>query len=190
MRLSPGDTVPAMALDTIRGERLSLPDAARPFVHLQFRRFAGCPVCNFHLMVLAGRRGDIEAAGIREVIFFHSAKDEMLKYQAQLPFDCVADPTRQHYRRFGVETSRWAVLHPRVFWSGLRWILATGRFYRRAENGITGLPADFLIDARGRIVAAKYGVHADDHWDADELLGLASQLRRVADGGGDQGLPA
>lgn len=186
MRLSPGDTAPAMALDTIRGERLTVPDTARPFVHLQFRRFAGCPVCNFHLVSLARRRDDIEAAGIREVIFFHSSKDEMLKYQAQLPFDCVADPTKQHYRRFGVETSRLAVLHPRVFWSGLRWILATGRFYNKAENGISGLPADFLIDAHGRIVAAKYGLHADDHWDADELLGLVSDLRRMADAGEHQ----
>ena len=52
-------------------------------------------------------------------------------------------------------------------------MLATGRFYKRAENGITGLPADVLIDARGTVVAVKYGGHADDHWEVDELLALA-----------------
>jgi peroxiredoxin len=176
MKLSPGDTAPATTLETIHGERLSLPDASARFVHLQFRRFAGCPVCNFHLLSLARRREDIEAAGIREVVLFHSSREEMLKYQAQLPFDCVADLAKEHYRRFGVETSRWAVLHPGVFWSGLRWFLATGRLYKKAENGILGLPADFLIDARGRVVAAKYGLHADDHWDADTLLELAANL--------------
>ena len=103
----------------------------------------------------------------------------MLKYQAQIPFACVADPSKKHYRRFGVETSRRALLHPRVFWSGLRWILATGRFYNKAENGISGLPADFLIDARGYVVASKYGLHADDHWDVDELLRLASEPHRA-----------
>ena len=174
MKLSKGDRAPAVALETIRGDRLTVPDVSTRLVHLQFRRFAGCPVCNFHLLSLARRREDIAAAGIREVILFHSSQDEMLKYQAQLPFDCVADPTKQHYRRFGVETSRWAVLHPRVFLSGLRWILTTGRFYNKAENGISGLPADFLIDSRGHVVAVKYGLHADDHWDADELLALAS----------------
>lgn len=183
MRLSIGDMAPTTALETIRGERLTVPDASARLVHLQFRRFAGCPVCNFHLLSLARRREDLEAAGIREVILFHSTQNEMLKYQAQLPFDCVADPTKQHYRRFGVETSRLAVLHPRVFWSGLRWILATGRFYNKAENGILGLPADFLINSQGHVVAAKYGLHADDHWDADELLSLASDLHRVGNAG-------
>lgn len=181
MRLSIGDMAPATTLQTIRGEHLTVPDASARFVHLQFRRFAGCPVCNFHLLSLAGRRKDIEAAGIREVILFHSSQREMLKYQAQLPFDCVADPTKQHYRRFGVQTSGLAVLHPRVFWSGVRWILTTGRFYNKAENGILGLPADFLVDSRGHVVAAKYGLHADDHWDADELLSLASRVCRGDD---------
>jgi hypothetical protein len=37
-----------------------------------------------------------------------------------------------------------------------------------------GLPADFLIAPDERIVAAKYGKHADDQWSVDELLNLAS----------------
>jgi len=76
---------------------------------------------------------------------------------------------------FGVETSVRTLLNPRVFWSGLRWILVARRFYTRAENGILGLPADFLVDAQGRIVACKYGAHADDHWEVDELLQLAGE---------------
>lgn len=180
MKLSPGDMAPAVALDTIHGKRVTVPDAGQRFVHLQFRRFAGCPVCNFHLLTFAKRRAEIEGAGVREVVVFHSSQQEMLKYQAQLPFDCVADLSKAHYRRFGVETSGWAVLHPRVFWSGLRWILASRRFYNKAENGIQGLPADFLIDAQGRVVQAKYGLHADDQWDVDELLALASGVRGAA----------
>jgi hypothetical protein len=35
------------------------------------------------------------------------------------------------------------------------------------------LPADFLVDAQGRVVAAHYGRHADDHWEVDEVLRLA-----------------
>jgi peroxiredoxin len=179
MKLKSGSTVPVTSFTTIHGKKLAIPNGASRYVHLQFRRFAGCPVCNFHLHRLGKRHEEIEAAGIREVIFFHSSREEMLKYQDQLPFDCVADPDKKYYRQFGVETSIFAPFHPAVFWNGLRGILATGKFYKKAENGIFGLPADFLISPDGRVLAAHYGKHADDHWDADELLrlALASEVR-------------
>jgi hypothetical protein len=41
-----------------------------------------------------------------------------------------------------------------------------------AADGLFGLPADFLVAPQGRIIAAKYGVHADDQWSIDELLAL------------------
>lgn len=171
-QLLPGDMAPPFTTKTIRDEPVSLPDPSAPIVHLQFRRFAGCPVCNFHLLTLARRRDEIQGAGIHQIVLFHSSAQEMLKYQAQLPFDCIADPERRIYRQYGVETSMRALLHPRVLLNGARWVLAARRFYRKAENGILGLPADFLV-ANGRLSAVKYGAHADDHWDVDELLGLA-----------------
>ena len=73
MKFSPGDVVPATALETIHGKPLQLPDAGSRWVHLQFRRFAGCPVCNFHLLTFARRQGELAAAGIREVVLFHSS---------------------------------------------------------------------------------------------------------------------
>ena len=175
MKLAAGDTAPAVSASTIQGAPVRVPDATTRYVHLQFRRFAGCPVCNFHLHSLAKRHADIEQAGIHEVVVFHSSRQEMLHYQDRLPFDCVADPEKQLYRRFGVETSWWALLHPSVLWAGFRGILATGKFYKRAENGVFGLPADFLIGPGGEIVAAHYGAHAYDNWGADELLRLAAK---------------
>jgi hypothetical protein len=32
----------------VTGEKIQVPDPQR-LVHLQFRRFAGCPICNLHL---------------------------------------------------------------------------------------------------------------------------------------------
>lgn len=175
MQLAPGDTAPSFSETTILGEAVSVPDRQGRHVHLQFRRFAGCPVCNFHLLSLGRRHAEIEAAGIHQLVFFHSSRDEMLRYQAQLPFDCIADPGKKHFRAFGVEASIRALLNPRVLWSGMRGVLASGRFYDRAENGILGLPADFLIDPKGRVLACQYGTHADDHWDADQLLRLSAR---------------
>jgi len=166
--------VPSITATTIHGRPVRVPDPAARLVHLQFRRFAGCPVCNFHLRTLSLRSAEIAAQGIHEVVFFHSGREEMLRYQAELPFDCVADPTKAFYRRFGVETSLLAPLHPAVLWAGMRNVLATHRFYTRAENGILGLPADFLVGADGGLLACHYGTHAADNWDADTLLRLAA----------------
>ena len=41
------------------------------------------------------------------------------------------------------------------------------------EGGVLGLPADFLINADGKIVASHYGRYAYDQWSVDELLALA-----------------
>ncbi len=180
MKLRAGMKFPAVSVASIHGKRVAIPDSAVRYVHLQFRRFAGCPVCNFHLHGLKLRFADVQAAGIREVAVFHSSREEMLKYQAQLPFDCIADPGKELYRKCGVEASLLAPLHPAVLWAGFRGVLATGRFYKKAENGIFGLPADFLIGPGGEVVAAHYGAHAYDNWNADYLLGLTADLGRNA----------
>jgi hypothetical protein len=54
---------------------------------------------------MSRRRGELEAAGIHQVVRFHSSGAEMLKYQAQRPIHCIADASKEHFRRFGVETS-------------------------------------------------------------------------------------
>ncbi len=170
MAFAPGDTSPAFTVHTIHGKAVPIPSPQVRYTHLQFRRFAGCPVCNFHLLTMGKRHAEIAAAGIHQLVFFHSSQQEMLKYQAQLPFDCIADVDKKYFRAFHVETSGLALLNPRILWSGFRWILASRRFYNKAENGILGLPADFLLDAQGKVVACKYGQNADDQWDTAELL--------------------
>jgi peroxiredoxin len=182
MRLIPGDLAPSIATQTLSGDLLRLPDAQHGLTHVQFRRFAGCPVCNFHLMMMSRRHDEIRAAGIRQVVIFHSSREDMLSYQSQLPFICVPDPGKALYRAYGVETSAAALLNPMILWKGLRWILASRRFYKRAENGILGLPADFLIGRDGTVLARHYGSDADDQWDADELLRQAGLVSEPASG--------
>jgi hypothetical protein len=47
-QLKAGQAFPALRARTIHDRELAIPDPGR-WVHLQFRRFAGCPVCNLHL---------------------------------------------------------------------------------------------------------------------------------------------
>src|SRR5271154_3811746 len=186
-RVSVGDRFPELHLAAISGETVPIPDADGALTHLQFRRFAGCPICNLHLRSVSARIEEIGAAGIREVVVFHSTADELRKYQDDMPFPVIGDPDKTLYRRFGVEASAKAVLNPRA-WRGLpsggRHATANALAQRRPPlplaptNGTLGLPADLLIAADGRVAAVKYGVHAYDQWSVDELLDLASGFGR------------
>ncbi|TDD76098.1 AhpC/TSA family protein [Actinomadura darangshiensis] len=182
MRLAPGSGVPARELTPVSGPPVAVPDPGR-LVHLQFRRFAGCPICNLHLRSITVRHDEIEAAGIREVVVFHSAAEELREHVGGLPFAVIGDPRKRLYAEFGVESARRALLDPRVWWTVAKaaavgtWKIARGRERApkpRPDGGRFGLPADFLIGGDGRVVAAKYGEHAYDQWTVDELLSLAA----------------
>ncbi|HEY2791009.1 MAG TPA: AhpC/TSA family protein, partial [Micromonosporaceae bacterium] len=88
-KLSVGETIAPRVLTTIRDETVSVPDPQN-YVHMQFRRYAGCPICNLHLRSVARRHDDIQAAGIRTVAIFHSPAADMLPHQGDLPFAVVA----------------------------------------------------------------------------------------------------
>lgn len=176
--LNTGDKVEARTLITIGGAAVALP-AGDGLVHLQFRRFAGCPICNLHMHEIASRHNEIATAGVTEVVVFHSSADRLRRYVTDVPFAVVADPNRELYDEFGVHNSIRGMLNRNV-------ASAVGRGVRQArsvrslagalaptENHL-GMPADFLVAPDGAVVARKYGEHADDQWSVDELLRLAT----------------
>lgn len=176
-----GDVLTRRELVTIQGDLVQIPDPGR-LVHLQFRRYAGCPVCNLHLRSIASRHDEIVAAGIREVVVFHSTAETMLEFQGQLPFAAIADPEKKIYADFGADRkmASTAALNPRMWWvassalaQGLRFNRLHGASGKGEEHA--GLPAEFLISPSGRVVAAKYGKRIDDHWSVAELLDLAKR---------------
>lgn len=157
-------------LVSVSGEAVPIPDPDR-LVHLQLRRFAGCPICNLHLQSIVRRHNEIAAAGVREVVVFHSTDGELRRYAGNLPFAVVGDPTKALYDEFGVGTSPRSVLHPRALASALRG--GMGNVNMHPTGGHLGLPADFLIGADGRVLACKRGRHANDQWTVDEVLAHA-----------------
>jgi hypothetical protein len=171
-----GGRFPVREFSVVSGEWLHVPDPRR-LVHLQFRRFAGCPVCVRHLDRMALRAADIAAAGIREIVFFYSTAEEVRRHTSGLPFGFVADPDRLVYREFGVHSSPRALLDPRA-WGAIVLSVAYSLISGRPLPPLVppdrfGLPAEALIAPDGRVVAAKYGVHVNDQWSVDELLALA-----------------
>ena len=184
-KVAVGQQFPYLRLTTVNGESVTVPDPAAPLTHLQFRRFAGCPICNLHLQSISTRLGQINGAGIHEVVVFHSTPAELRKYQEGMPFPVIGDPDKELYRRFGVEASPRAILRPgawRALPDGYRRAIKTAVAKRRAPlpaaptNGTLGLPAEFLISADREVKAAKYCRHAYDQWTVDELLTMAGRL--------------
>lgn len=174
-----GDTFPTLELVTTSGQRVTIPDPGGDYVHLQLRRFAGCPICNLHLHSVVARHGEIRSRGIREVVVFHSTAAELTKYESEMPFPLIADPERALYQRLGVEHGPRSLLRARA----VRAMIAgqTAALVKRSAmrrplapftptGGLLGLPADFLIAPDGRLAALKYGEHAYDQWTVDELL--------------------
>lgn len=186
-RIGPGTVVPPRVWTTVDGTEVAVPDPAR-LTHLQFRRFAGCPVCNLHLRSMTRRQEEIAAKGVHEVVFFHAPAQELKRYVTEVPFALIGDPEKAVYREFGVEAMPRALLDPRVWPTIARSVaVSLGEMLRGGKpmppsrtphGGRLGLPADFLIGADGTILAAKYGEHAGDQWSVDELLRHVDEAAR------------
>jgi hypothetical protein len=174
--------VSAREWEAVLGGTVRVPDPDR-LVHLQFRRFAGCPVCNLHLRSVVQRHDEIDAHGVTEVVVFHSTADELRPHVADFPFAVIGDPDKRLYVEFGVESARRSVLDPRA-WGAMVFgivrdlgpVLRGRRPLPKPTGGRLGLPADFLIAPDGLVVAEKLGQHAYDQWSVDELLTHARAL--------------
>ena len=165
-----GDPVGPMNLTNIHGMNVAIPSPQSKWVHLQFRRFAGCPICNLHLQEFIQRHSEIEALGIHEVVVFHSPKESLLPYQGNFPFDVIGDPEKKLYSQFGVGSSIFSILDIRSWPAIIRGSLVKDRPKGSPDGGPFGLPADFLIASNGKVIAEHYGRHADDQWTVDDLL--------------------
>lgn len=180
MRKTINSNITPLALTSIQDVAINIP-ATGQLTHLQFRRFAGCPICNLHIQSFFSRADELDKAGIQEVIVFHSSKENMLNHDAGInskdtPFAMIADPKKALYKQFGLQNSWRALFSLSAFISAIKGMFSHG--VGMPENLETELvvPADFLIDEHGKIVALSYGKHADDQWSVDELLQLARNV--------------
>lgn len=172
-----GKMIEKRTLATTESRQVEIPDPKK-IVHLQFRRFAGCPFCNVHLRAFVRQHNEISAAGISEVVVFRSTAVALQRHHGDVPFAIIPDPRGVLYAEFGVGVGLRALLDPRALSMALPNII---RMLPRLPGlpltgkAALGLPADFLISPEGRVLACKYGKHADDQWSVDELLTLARQ---------------
>lgn len=178
MRLDVGMTAPTFKATALGGRSVDLAALRGRTVLLKFYRFATCPVCNLHLHRFIGEYKQLEALGLTTVVLYHSPNAKIEANQTDLPpFDLVGDPEKRVFRAYGVETGWAGMFSPAVmrdYIQALRAGYKPGLF--SSEGGINGNPADFLIDAGGRIAYAHYGRHYADSLTAAEVATLRRQM--------------
>lgn len=186
MRLKIGTPAPLFTAQAIGGRRIDLAALRGRTVLLKFYRFATCPVCNLHLHRFIHEYKTLEALGLTTIVLYHSPAEKLDATEvAGVPFDLVADPDKRIFRAFGAERS-WAGMFAPAVWRDYARALAAGfpPGMLTSDGGITGQPADFLIDANGTIAFAHYGRHYADSLTAADLADarrrLGSDLTRVA----------
>ena len=179
MFLKPGDQAPEFSARVLREGKLSLHDLTdSDLVLLKFYRFATCPICNLHLREVIRRHDELERAGLTTVVLFHSPIGQLEKaIEDQLPFKVVADPGKKIFREYAVEAS-WAGMASLQVMRDYARAMANGFFSKPFghEGGITGLPADFLVDREGVVRFAHYGKNYADTLRVDQLLEAAGGL--------------
>ena len=179
MRVSTNTQAPDFRAESVRGTQVSLYELRGRPTLLKFYRFAGCPICNLHLRELARRHGELEAAGLTTVIFFHSP-EEIVEREIgkELPFELVADPDKRIFAAYGVEASLRGMFTGQVARDYGRAMAAGYRSKPLGHHGgITGHPADFILDADGVIRHAHYGT------DYSDSLGVEAAIQAAQESG-------
>ncbi|MEY2169907.1 MULTISPECIES: peroxiredoxin-like family protein [unclassified Rhodanobacter] len=162
MRLTAPTSAPQLELPDTQGQTITLGDGGRPTL-LCFFRDAACPFCNLRVYELTERHPSLHARGLAITAVFVATTDDVRRFVAcrPRPFPVIADPDGAAHAAYGIERSFWRKLKAIVtrmpaLIRGLRIVGLAGL------NTSNLMPADFLIDARGRIVEAYYGKDAGD----------------------------
>ena len=172
MRLTTGTLAPGFASESIGGRRVSLEQLRGRPVLLKFYRFATCPVCNLHMHRFIQEHRMVSDAGLTTVVFYHSPADKLAEAQDYAtPFDLVPDPEKRIFRAYGVERGLRGLVSPTVMREYMKALMAGySPGLLTSDGGITGNPADFIIDASGRVVFAHYGKHYADSLEARDVV--------------------
>ena len=162
MRLQPGTIAPEFETPDVSGNLQTPRPAAGKLLLLSFMRNASCALCNLRVHELIGRHPELQQHGLEVLAIFESPAENIVQHvlRQNVSFPIIADPNGQLYDLYSVETSEEKVTAT----LGAAW---QNSLVKRAEeigypltpeagSNFYRLPADFLIDGEGRIVAAHY----------------------------------
>jgi thioredoxin-dependent peroxiredoxin len=175
-----GQTAKSFAVQDINGNAIALSDyRARPLL-ISFFRSASCTLCGLQVWYLAEQYRQWRLQGLQMLAVFESTEAMTRQYinNQHLPFPVIADPERNLFRLYDIETS-W-----RAFLQGIpRYAVSLVQARRK---GITRwwpeihprLPADFLIAPDQTIHYVNYGKNMADRIPASIVEDYLAHLQQ------------
>lgn len=163
--LKAGDSAPPIDATDIDGNPVRLTDRRGSPVLLSFYRYVTCPVCNLRIQQLAQHQDRLPPE-LRMIAVFESPPADLREFVGKrgLPFPLIGDGAGRLFERYGVRRSWLGTL---VSMLRLPLLVEATRAkdysFQWTGGRINRIPADFLIDERGRILTAHYGQQLDDH---------------------------
>jgi peroxiredoxin len=170
-KLTVGDAVPDFSAENISGAGIT-PTAlkGKPYIMI-FTRYIGCPICQMHTAQIRSMGPAARGAGGEVLVFYRSKPETLAKYFREFDheFQVIGDPKAKVYRGFGAGGSLLGYLAPKTLIAAARAGKA-GYKHGKFEAGELQMPADFVINARGKVSFVHYGRHGNDHASEEVLL--------------------
>ena len=163
---------PPIKTKTISGVDIDLKGLQGKKVLIKFHRFSGCPVAQNEVSEYIQRQKELFSAGIETIVFLHNNKEKVLPVFKELPgFHMIADREKKFYKTYQAQFS-WKPMFSLASWGAIFSAFFHGYFPRftKFQGGVIGIPADFLLDEKSRIVDIHYGRHFGDSWSVSDVL--------------------
>lgn len=175
--LKKGCLSPDISVNSVSNKPISIQALRGNKVFIKFHRFSGCPVCQYQIHKIIKEQHKLNDAGIKTILLMHSSKKNILaNFNETEGLYIIADKQKIFFKKYQVEFSlkklfnfsTWRITFASMF---------RGYFpqFAKFEGGITGVPADFLLDEKGCIKELKYGKHFGDSWSIAEVLYRANK---------------
>ncbi|WCL80942.1 redoxin domain-containing protein [Saprospira sp. CCB-QB6] len=181
-RLKEGEKAPLFKIEDVYGKQFKLKKILKSNEKtlLVFMRHAWCPVCNLRSHELIDNYKNLQAAGYEVVVVYESKQEALLRYveDHQLPFKVIADPQGLLYKEYKVERNAEKLKASLKRKETLEHIEKGKNMYKKefksymaeGESVDALIPADFVLDHKGKIIKAYYGQYLDDHLPLEELV--------------------
>lgn len=172
MRLQGNKLAPNFVTKFINDKEFNLSTIRAKPLMLSFFRYASCPLCNLRVHELIQNYDKLKYQ-LDIVLIFQSPSSKIDEYVIKdvMPYDIIANPDKNLYRLYGVESSwfgfakAWILKLPQVFKAIFKYNYIPGTI----EGEIHRIPADFIIGTDNKILKAYYGKDIGDHLDLSEI---------------------